>query len=129
MPVKGLERLNERIGIGIVPLRLDEGQVIRVGVSRVSLDVIVQQYENGMTPEQMVEAYDTLNLADVYGAIAFYLRHRDEVQSYLDQRAKEASDLRTKIESERPRMPADELAARSRVSDHASTRHSIIHVA
>ena len=51
------------------PLRKDEGGVIRVGKTRVSIDVVVEQYENGMTPEDLVRAYDTLALADAYGAI------------------------------------------------------------
>ena len=47
------------------PLRVDEGGAVRVGKSRISLDLVVEQYENGMTPEDMVRAYDTLLLADV----------------------------------------------------------------
>jgi len=35
-----------------------------VGKSRISLDLGVQQYEDGMTPEDMVRAYDTLVRAD-----------------------------------------------------------------
>src|SRR5947208_1143305 len=58
------------------PLRTDEGGVVRVGKSRVTLDLVVSQYENGMTPEEIVHAYDTLALADVYAVIAYYLRHR-----------------------------------------------------
>lgn len=42
---------------------------MRIGKSRITLALIVEEYENGMTPEDMVRAYDTLNLADVYGAI------------------------------------------------------------
>jgi hypothetical protein len=38
---------------------------VRVGNSRISLDLIVEQYENGMMPEEMIRAYDTLVLADV----------------------------------------------------------------
>jgi hypothetical protein len=34
---------------GSPPLRIDEGGVVRVGLGRVSLDLIVEQYENGMT--------------------------------------------------------------------------------
>jgi hypothetical protein len=36
------------------PLRVDEGGAVRVGNSRISLDLIVEQYENGMTPEELV---------------------------------------------------------------------------
>src|SRR6266513_3101229 len=82
------------------PLRVDEGGAVRVGNSRVSLDLIVEQYENGMTPEDMVRAYDTLVLADVHAVIAYYLRHRDEVRAYLKRRKEEAKALRAKIEAE-----------------------------
>src|SRR4051794_1546470 len=86
------------------PLRVDEGDVVRVGNSRISLDLLVEQYENGMTPEDMVGAYETLVLADVYAVIAYYLRHRDEVRAYLKRRAEEAAALRAKIEAEHPRV-------------------------
>lgn len=98
------------------PLRLDEGGAVRIGNTRISLDLIVEQYENGMTPEEMVRAYDTLVLADVHAAIAFYLQHREEVQGYLKRRAEEAEALRAKIEAERPRISRDELLARRSAS-------------
>jgi|SRR5579884_2151309 len=94
------------------PLRVDEGGVIRVGNTRISLDLVVEQYENGMTPEDMVRAYDTLVLADVYAVIAYYLRHLEEVRAYLKRRAEEAEALQAKIESERPRISREDLLAR-----------------
>ena len=105
------------------PLRVDEGGVVRVGKSRVSLDLVVEQYENGVLPEDMVRAYDTLGLADVHAVIAYYLRHRDEIRAYLKRRAEEADALRTKIEAERPRIAREELLARrsAREQEHAPT--------
>ncbi len=97
---------------GRSPLRSDEGGVVRVGRGRISLDLVVEQYENGMTPEEMVRAYDTLVLADAYAAIAYYLSHRDEVRAYLKRREEEAGALRAKIEAERPRIGREELLAR-----------------
>jgi hypothetical protein len=38
------------------PLRVDEGGAVRVGKSRISLDLVIEQYENGMMPEDMVRA-------------------------------------------------------------------------
>jgi uncharacterized protein (DUF433 family) len=94
------------------PLRLDEGGAVRVGNTRVSLDLVVEQYENGMAPEDMVRAYDTLVLADVHAVIAYYLRHRAEVQAYLKRRKEEAEALRAKIETDRPRVSRQALLAR-----------------
>jgi uncharacterized protein (DUF433 family)/predicted RNA-binding protein with PUA-like domain len=104
---------------GVPPLRVDEGGVLRVGKSRISLDLIVEQYENGMTPEDMVRAYDTLVLADVHAVIAYYLRHREEVRAYLKRRAEEAEALRARIEAERPRISREELLARRRAGEKA----------
>jgi uncharacterized protein (DUF433 family) len=94
------------------PLRIDEGGCARVGKSRVSLDLVVEQYENGMSPEDLVRAYDALELGDVHAVIAYYLRHREEVRVYLKQREDEARALRARIEAERPRISRDELLAR-----------------
>lgn len=96
------------------PIRADQGGALRVGNSRVSLDLVVEQYENGMTPEDMVRTYDTLVLADVHAVIAYYLRHRDEVRDHLKRRKAEAEALRAKIEAERPRVSREELLARRR---------------
>jgi uncharacterized protein (DUF433 family) len=103
------------------PLRVDPGGAVRVGASRVSLDVVVAEYENGLTAEDLVRAYDTLELADVHAVIAYYLRHRDEVRAYLKRRAAEAAALRAQIEAGRPPVPRAELLARRRTGepDHA----------
>jgi len=101
-------------------LRVVEGGAVRVGKTRVSLDVVVEAYENGMAPEDMIRAYDTLKLVDVYGAIAYYLRHRDEVQAYMKRREDRAEALRAKIESERPRISREELLVRREAREKAN---------
>src|SRR5438552_9712537 len=93
------------------PVRVDEGGAIRVGNSRITLDLVVEQYENGMTPEDIVRAYDTLELADVHGAVAYYLRHRDEVRAFMARRQEQADALRGAIEAKRPRPSRAELKA------------------
>ena len=102
-----------------VPLRLDESGTVRVGNTRITMDLIVEQYENGMTPEDMVRAYDTLELADVYGALAYYLRHQEEVSAYLRRREEDAAAIQAEIEGERPRISKDELIARRSAMEKA----------
>jgi uncharacterized protein (DUF433 family) len=100
------------------PLRVEEGGVVRVGKSRIALDLLVREYENGMAPEDMVRAYDTLELPDVYAALAYHLRHRAEVKAYLKRREEEAARLRTLIESQAPPRPTKaDLLARRREKD------------
>jgi len=94
------------------PLRVDQGGVVRVGKSRISLDLIVEQYENGVTAEDMVRAYDTLVLAEVYSVLGYYLHHRNEIQTYLKQRQAEAEAVQAKIETERPHLSHLELINR-----------------
>jgi uncharacterized protein (DUF433 family) len=94
------------------PLRLDEGGALLVGSSRITLDLIVEQYENGIAPEDMVRAYDTLALADVHAVIAYYLRHRDEVGHYLELRRAEAEKLRAQVDASGPPLSREELAKR-----------------
>jgi uncharacterized protein (DUF433 family) len=101
------------------PLRVDEGGVVRIGEGRLSLDLLVEQYENGMTPEDIVRAYDSLALSDVYAVIAYYLHHPDEVRAYLDAREREAGDLRVKIEADRPRVSRLRLPAGTGGRTHA----------
>ena len=92
------------------PLRTEPDGTIRVGESRVVLDLVVDAYLDGASPEAIVEMYPTLALADVYGAIGFYLRHRAEVDAYIAERARRADQFRERIEGSQPKV--DEIRAR-----------------
>ncbi len=97
-----------------VSLRLDEFGVVRVGNSQVLLDVVIQQFSNGAEPEAIAAGFPTLDLADVYAAIAYYLRHRQDVDDYLNVRRQEAEKLRQEIEAAQPSRAElrDKLLAR-----------------
>jgi uncharacterized protein (DUF433 family) len=82
-----------------VPIHEDASGALRVGETRVLLDLVVNAFEDGATPETIVQQYDTLRLADVYAVIAYYLRHRGEVDEYLRRREQQAAGLRQRIEA------------------------------
>lgn len=82
-----------------VPVHADPNGDIRVGDSRVLLDLVVHAFDAGATPETIVQMYSTLNLSDVYAVIAWYLRHRPEVQEYLDDREQRAEETQRTIQS------------------------------
>ena len=104
----------------VPPLRVVEGGAVRVGNGRITLDLIVEEYESGMTPEDMVRAYDTLVLADAYAAIAYYLAHRDAVRQYMQRREAEAAALRAEIEASQPRISREELLARRAAKENVN---------
>ena len=66
-------------------VRVDESGVMRVGASRVMLDSIVASFEQGHSAETIQQQYPALSLEEVYGAIAWYLAHADEVAQYLQR--------------------------------------------
>lgn len=55
----------------------------RIAGTRVSLDSIVHSFLNGDSPETISQSFPVLTLEQVYGAIAYYLAHREEVDEHL----------------------------------------------
>jgi uncharacterized protein (DUF433 family) len=61
-----------------------------VAGTRISLDSIVYAFNRGESPEQILEGYPLLgSLGKVYGAVAFYLDHKADIDKYLDESARE----------------------------------------
>jgi len=54
-----------------------------VAGSRVSLDSIVYAYLSGQSAEAIAQAFPVLNLEQVYGAVTYYLAHRDDIDRYV----------------------------------------------
>ena len=71
---------------------------LRVGQTRVLVDLIIHEFQRGATAEQIVQSYE-VPLADVYSVIGYYLRHQTEVDVYLAARDTQAADVRQRIES------------------------------
>ena len=99
------------------PLREDTDGALRIGDSRVLLELVIRSFQDGATPETIVQRYATLALPDVYAVIAYYLRHRTEVEAYLARREEKAQEVRQRIESQQP----DLSEIRSRILAHRQT--------
>ena len=82
-----------------VPLVTDADGVIRVGKTRVTLDTVITAFLEGATAEEITYQYPSLDLADVYSVIAYYLRQRAEVDAYLQRRRKQAEKVREQNET------------------------------
>lgn len=79
------------------PFRWDEAGGIRIGQSRVTLDSLLAAYHSGSTPEEIAIQYSVLHLEDIYSAIAYYLSHRQEIDSYLEQRHRKSQQQRSEF--------------------------------
>lgn len=89
-----------------VPIREDAAGALRVGDSRVLLELVIRAFQDGATPETIVQRYSTLALPDVYAVIAYYLRHQHEVEEYLARREQQAEEARQRIESQQGDLSA-----------------------
>lgn len=92
-----------------VPLRVDEHDVMRVGKTRVTLDTVVYAFNQGASPEEIVMSYPTLDLADVYAIVNYYIHNRADVDAYVHQRETEAARIREENEK---RFPQEDIRAR-----------------
>ncbi|MBI3536553.1 MAG: DUF433 domain-containing protein [Chloroflexi bacterium] len=81
-----------------VPLVKDGEGVLRVGRTRVTLDTLINAFDHGATAEEIVQQYSTLELADVYAVISYYLQKRAEVENYLGRRKKQREEIRRRNE-------------------------------
>src|SRR5437660_6657267 len=61
-----------------------------VAGTRISLDSVVYAFNRGDSPERILEEFPLLKkLSSVYGAIAFYLDHKAEIDKYLEETERE----------------------------------------
>ena len=83
--------------------------------SRVSLASVIYGFQDGESPETIQHNFPSLSLAQVYGAIAFYLSRPQESAAYLAELKRKWEDLernaqptdpdfKARIEQERARL-------------------------
>ncbi|PZV07645.1 MAG: hypothetical protein DCF32_06795 [Leptolyngbya sp.] len=84
------------------PLQEDETGAIRVGNSRVLLETVIRAFQDGASPESIIQRYSTLSLSDVYNTIGYYLRHQEAVEAYLVQREQLAESVQHRLSEIQP---------------------------
>lgn len=83
----------------VLPLTLTEDGTIRITGTRVSLDSVVHDYNQGATPEEIAVSFPALRIEDIYAAITYYLNNHEQVEEYLRQQEVDAEAIRRRIES------------------------------
>ena len=69
-----------------------------------SLDSVVYDFQSGASPECIQQSYPALTLEQVYGAIAFYLSHKAEIDEYLADDEAEFEKLRQASRAANPEL-------------------------
>ena len=83
-----------------VPLTHWEDGTIRITGTRVTLEVVVNQFKLGATAEQIHDSFPAASLKDIYGAIYYYLEHTEAVDAYVREQQKAAADTCQWVESQ-----------------------------
>ena len=80
--------------------------------TRISLDAVVYSFERGNSPEAIQQSFPLLKLAQIYGAIAFYLDHQTEVRQYLENEERRIQASSVSLSESNPELWGRLLRAR-----------------
>jgi uncharacterized protein (DUF433 family) len=62
-----------------------EEDVIRIKGNRIDIEIVLEDYLAGASPEEILLRYPTLNLEKIHATILYYLAKREEVEAYLER--------------------------------------------
>ena len=102
-----------------VPLHVDAHGTIRVAGTRLTLETLLAVYQEGKTPEEIVECFAGITLGDVYAVLSYYFHHRAEVEAYLVEQEAAADAVWRELEAQGYEDPFRErvLALRKQQED------------
>ncbi len=59
--------------------------VIRIKGNRIAIEIVLEDYLEGASPEEILLRYPTLNLEKIHATILYYLAKKEEVETYLER--------------------------------------------
>ncbi len=99
------------------PVRVEDG-VFKVGDSRISLDSVVYAFNRGDDAVEIQYQYDSLSLAQVHAAIAYYLHNKAKVDTYIVKHEKNREKFWREHEAKNPpKITREILLARKNGED------------
>lgn len=76
--------------------------VIRIKGNRIDIEIVLEDYLEGASPEEILLRYPTLNLEKIHATILYYLAKKEEVEAYLER----VRQLDKEAEQEQLRNPS-----------------------
>lgn len=86
----------------VVPIRHEPDGSIRIGRTRILLELVIRAYLRGASAEGIVDSYPSLRIDEVYAVIAYYLQNKSVVDVYLEEYEKESDTIQEKLEAIQP---------------------------
>ena len=75
-----------------------------VAGTRVSLDSVVIRFQQGASPEKIVQSFPALRLSQVYGAIAYYLENEKTIGEYIAEGERDLERSRVPLSQTNPEL-------------------------
>ena len=92
-------------------IEVDDRGVAKLIGTRSKVRQVVMDVQNGMTPEQVHEAYPHLSMAQIHAALAYYYGHKEEIDADIEEGRRLVQEMRAKNPN---RFTRAELEARYR---------------
>ena len=86
-----------------------------IASTRVSLDSVVYAFLEGLSPESIADSFEILTLEQVFGALAYYLKHRTKIDAYLKQSEADFDEFCHRLREAHPLLYQKLDAARRRM--------------
>jgi len=73
-------------------------QDIRIKGSRIGIEIVIEDFLAGASPEEIAIRYPNFSLEQIYATITYYLANRDKIDAYIEagwqeiQKAAQAQD-------------------------------------
>ncbi len=94
-----------------------------VGNSSVTLHSVIANWKRGDGPERIQEAFPSLPLVAIYGAITYYLEHQPELDRHFRETVESLAAHQAQVEAQHPEFFAD---MRARIAKHRATQDNDI---
>ena len=62
-----------------------EEDVIRIKENRIGTEIVLEDYLEGPSPEEILLRYPTLTLEKIHATILYYLAKKEKIEAYLEQ--------------------------------------------
>lgn len=82
----------------------------------VSLDSVVIRFQEGASPDKIVQSFSTLKLSQVYGVIAYYLENEKTIDDYISEGERELERSAAPLSRTNPELFARLKAARRQMA-------------